>query len=159
MMTGSIVGRILLGGLADWLGVWTVFGTIGFLASIIMLALWLPHVGFAATIVGLMLYGAVSGGWFALVPAATAAISPVHEAGMRFGLLISSLAVPSLIGPVITSTLVSRGDNSFKWAAVWCGVCFFISGMVVNAPPAWALLRRRRGAAEDQAGVIPVDEK
>lgn len=149
-MSGSIVGRIILGGLADFFGVWTIFGTIGFGSAIILFALWLPHVGFVATIVGLVLYGSISGGWFALAPAATAAISPVHEAGMRFGLLISSLAVPSLVGPVITSTLITKGNDSFKWAAVWCGVCFILSGFVTNAVPAGAWLRRRVVKSEAQ---------
>jgi MFS family permease len=87
----------------------------------------------------------ISGSWFALLPAATASISPVRETGMRFGMVVSALAVPSLIGPVITSALII--DDSYKWAAVWVGLCCFVSGLFVNTPPAWRKWKERRAKA------------
>lgn len=99
---GSVVGRLASGVLADRIGVWYVFGSIGFTTAVVLFAFWTPpSIGTAPTVIGLVTYGWVSGSWFALVGSATASISPVEEVGMRIGMLISCLSVPSLIGPVI----------------------------------------------------------
>ncbi|GMK57948.1 hypothetical protein CspeluHIS016_0407820 [Cutaneotrichosporon spelunceum] len=158
-LSGSLVGRCILGWFADIVGVWKVFGAIGPISGIIMLALWLPIVGTAPAIVGLITYGMISGSWFALLPAATATISPVHEAGTRFGMLVSSLAIPSLVGPVITSALIEKGNNTFKWAAVWVGLCSILAGAVVNSVPLMTWWRRRVAGKEaetdTEAGTVP----
>lgn len=153
-LAGSLVGRCVLGWLADVIGVWKVFGSIGPISAIILFALWLPIVGTAPAIVGLIGYGMISGSWFALLPAATATISPVHEAGMRFGMLISVLAVPSLVGPVITSALIEKGNDTFKYAAVWVGVCSLAAGVAVNSVPAMTWWRKRK---EAKAGTETTD--
>lgn len=124
---------------------WTVFGSVGFMAATCMFAFWVPPVKVPGTVVGLVLYGMISGSWFALLPAATASISPVRETGMRFGLVVTSLAVPSLVGPVITSALII--NDSYRWAGVWIGLCCFVSGVLVNTPPAWIKWKRRRELA------------
>ncbi|KLT43920.1 hypothetical protein CC85DRAFT_300843 [Cutaneotrichosporon oleaginosum] len=156
---GSLVGRCILGWFADIVGVWKVFGAVGPVSGIILFALWLPIVGTAPAIVGLIAYGMISGSWFALLPAATATISPVHEAGMRFGMLISALAVPSLVGPVITSALIEKGNNTFKWAAVWVGICSILTGVVVNSVPAMTWWRKRMASKEEETdtelGAVP----
>lgn len=100
---GSVVGRLGSGFLADAVGVMKVWCSIGFASAIVMFALWTPSgMGTAPTIIGLLLWGALNGGWFTLAGSATAAVSPLSETGMRFGMLITCLAVPSLVGPVIS---------------------------------------------------------
>jgi len=153
-MSGSIVGRIGYGLLADRFGVWRVYGTVGFTAAVILFAFWLPsmHGGAGAeaiTIIGLVTYGVISGSWFTLVPAATAAISPVHEAGMRFGMLITVLAVPSLVGPVNTSALIQVGNNRFTYGAVWVGCVYALSGVITNSIPLSEWWKRRRQGKEE----------
>ncbi|BEI86488.1 hypothetical protein CcaverHIS002_0607750 [Cutaneotrichosporon cavernicola] len=158
-LSGSLVGRCILGWMADIVGVWKVFGAVGPVSGIILFALWLPIVGTAPAIVGLITYGMISGSWFALLPAATATISPVHEAGMRFGMLVSALAVPSLVGPVITSALIEKGNNTFKWAAVWVGLCSMLAGAVVNSVPLMTWWRKRMADKESETdtelGTVP----
>ncbi|TXT07516.1 hypothetical protein VHUM_03236 [Vanrija humicola] len=100
---GSVVGRLVSGVVADRIGVWYVFGSIGFTTAVVLFAFWTPPgIGTAPTVIGLVTYGWFSGAWFAMVGSATASISPVEEVGMRIGMLISCLSVPSLIGPVVT---------------------------------------------------------
>lgn len=155
-MSGSIVGRIAFGLLADRFGVWRIYGTVGFISSIVMFAFWLPPMNGgpgaeALTIIGLLSYGVISGSWFTLVPSATAAISPVHEAGMRFGMLITVMAIPSLVGPVITSALIEAGNNRFTYGAVWVGCCTALSGLVTNSIPFAEWVKRRRGWGKEEA--------
>lgn len=105
LQAGSFVGRILAGRLADRFGVWLVFGTIPFFTSLTLFAFWVGSpLGSAPTILGLLFYGAFSGGWFTLAAAATAAISPIEEIGSRIGMMWNGIAVPMLIGPVVTGS-------------------------------------------------------
>lgn len=148
------MGRIGFGMLADRIGVWRVYGCIGFMAAIVMFAFWTPPVGTVATVFGLALFGIMSGGWFVLVPAATAAISPLHEAGMRFGMLITSIAIPSLVGPVISAAL---SGSHFRNGAIFCGVTYFVSGILTNFVPLSKWVKARRGVQEDKTRASSVE--
>lgn len=117
---GSVVGRIGTGLLADVVGAWRVYGGIGLISGIVMFAFWTPpNIGTAPTVLGLVFFGIVSGAWWSLIGSATAAISPVHENGMRIGMLITCCAIPTLVGPVIcggkTSPAPRQADSSADW--------------------------------------------
>jgi len=112
VQAGSFAGRVLAGILADRFGVWTVFGTIPFLTAVTMFAFWVASpIGLAPTLLGQIFYGALSGGWFTLAAAATAAISPTKEIGMRIGMMWNTMAIPALIGPVISGREYETGGE------------------------------------------------
>jgi len=99
---GSFLGRISAGFLADRLGVWRVFATDGAISAVVLFALWIPRgLADAPVVIGLILYGIMSGAWMSLVTASCAAISPLHENGSRLGMIWTLCALPSLAGPVI----------------------------------------------------------
>ncbi|KLT42144.1 MFS general substrate transporter [Cutaneotrichosporon oleaginosum] len=150
LQAGSFVGRIGAGRLADRFGVWLVFGTIPFLTSLTLFAFWVGPVGTAPTIIGLILYGAFSGGWFTLAAAATAAISPIEEIGSRIGMMWNGIAIPMLIGPIVTGRLIETRNNTFMYAGIWTGCTMFLSGCLSVGPIAVAFLRRHaRTEAKD----------
>lgn len=133
---GSISGRILAGQLADRIGVWTVGCTIPFFTSIVMFAFWTPPmIGTAATTLGLIFFGVCSGSWFTLVGAATASISPLKEVGMRFGMLVTMMAVPSMVGPVISGALIQANGGKYTYAGIFNGLSFLLSGFLVICVP------------------------
>lgn len=101
MQAGSFAGRAAAGPLADKFGVWTVFGTVTFANAVVIFAFWTGAPGAGTAIAGLVLFGFVSGAWLTLLTAATAAISPVKEIGMRIGMLWTVGAIPNMVGPVI----------------------------------------------------------
>lgn len=139
---GSVVGRLVMGVIADRIGVWRVFSFIPFATGVVMFAFWTPpNMGTGGAVAGLVLYGWMSGGFFSCMGSATASFSPLEEVGTRIGLLISSLAIPSLIGPVITGALIQ--DDKFTYAGIWLGSCFIISGLLLNAPTEVRWIRRR----------------
>lgn len=118
LQAGSFVGRVLAGRLADRFGVWLVFGMIPFLTSVSLFAFWVGSpIGAAPTILGLVFYGAFSGGWFTLAAAATAAISPVQEIGSRIGMMWNGIALPMLIGPVVTGSKYDEAESSARMRA------------------------------------------
>ncbi|RSH77652.1 uncharacterized protein EHS24_003213 [Apiotrichum porosum] len=139
---GSVVGRLVMGVIADRIGVWRVFSFIPFATGVVMFAFWTPpNMGTGGAVAGLVLYGWMSGGFFSCMGSATASFSPLEEVGTRIGLLISSLAIPSLIGPVITGALIQ--DDKFTYAGIWLGSCFIVSGLLLNAPTEVRWIRRR----------------
>ena len=96
-----MTGRAGCGFLSDRLGVYRVFVTSAICCGITVLAFWtgwpMPT---PVVVVGLFIYGLVSGPWIALVPTACAAISPGKELGMRVGMIWTLSGFTLLAGPV-----------------------------------------------------------
>ena len=143
LQAGSFVGRAAAGVLADYFGVWNVFGTMLFGSAISVFAFWTPTVGVAPAIVGMVLFGIFSGGWFTLCAAACATISPVTEIGMRLGMLWTAAGIPILVGPVVAGLLVTAGGDKFTYAGIFCGITFLIASLVTLAPRFVPLLKSR----------------
>lgn len=151
LQAGNFVGRITCGPLADWLGTWRVFVSFAALSAVWLFAFFVARLGTAAIVVGLAGYGFASGGHITLIPAVTASISPAHEIGLRIGLLWTVLAVPMLVGPVISGELIQAGGGAYRWAGVWNGLQFVMSSTVLGLPGTVQWWRRRH---EKQDGVV-----
>jgi MFS family permease len=134
LQAGSFVGRAAAGVLADRFGLWNVFGTMLFGSAVTVFTLWTPQVGTAPAILGMVLFGFFSGGWFTLCAAACASISPVSEIGMRLGMLWAAAGVPILVGPVVSGFLVTLDGDKFVYAGIFCGVTSLIGAVVTLAP-------------------------
>lgn len=149
LQTGSFVGRVLAGVLADNVGVWNLFGSVGFVTPVWVLATWIPRVGSAGGIVALLGYGVLSGAWITLVSASAAAISPTREIGLRLGMLWSATGPPILIGPSVSGQLITAAGGKFTYAGVFCGVTLLAGAVLIVVPHVGNRLRRKRRAAED----------
>jgi MFS family permease len=101
LQAGSFLGRATSGFLADRLGAWRVFVSMGLLTAIVLFSFWTAPVNAAATVAGMACYGYTSGAWITLVSAVTVAISAPHEAGMRVGMMWTVVSIPILAGPVV----------------------------------------------------------
>lgn len=146
LQAGSFLGRIVVGPLADRFGVWKVFGSASLLSGVSVLAFWTGRVGPGGAIAGLVIYGLASGGWMTMVTAATSAISPVTQIGMRIGMLWTFSALPNMVGPVICGALIGAAGGRFTWAGVMTGIMMLIGTGVMTAPAVrgWVCERRER---------------
>ncbi|WOO83105.1 Aspyridones efflux protein apdF [Vanrija pseudolonga] len=149
LSSGSFIGRPFAGLMADKLGVWNVFGTISFITSICLFAFWVAPMNTPATIVGWFSYGWLSGAWVTLVAAVVASISPAHEIGMRVGMVWSCCGPTLLVGPVICGVLVQAGNNTFKYAGIFCGCTFLIGSIMEVAPRMYEFVRGRVGQSKE----------
>lgn len=148
LQAGNFVGRMASGPLADRLGTWAVFVAFAVLSAVTLFAFYVAPMGVPATVAGLALYGLVSGAQVTLIPAVTACISPAHEIGMRLGLLWTVLAVPMLVGPVISGELISAGHGKYKWAGLWNALMFCCAAVTLSVP---GFMTWRRGRQEVRA--------
>jgi MFS family permease len=148
LQAGNFIGRMASGPLADRFGVWLIFVGFAILSAIALFAFFIAPMGTPATVAGLAIYGAVSGGHVTLIPAVTASISPAHEIGMRLGLLWTVLSVTMLVGPVISGELVGAGHGTYKWAGLWNALMFCCSSAILSVPGYATWRRERQKSAE-----------
>lgn len=166
VQAGSFIGRGASGFLADAFGVWNIFVASGLSLTVTLLAFWtgvpLPD---AVVVIGIFTYGIASGAWIALVAASCAAISPTREFGMRLGMLWSSTALLQTFGPVICggesfvpakgesadrSALVTQGNNTFTYAAIFCAIAALIGTAITIAPRILEIVQLRSASKSQE---------
>ena len=112
------------------MGRFTVFLSMAALTSLIVLCLWLPSSGTAATVVFAVIFGFSSGAVASILPAIIAQISHIHQIGVRTGVLFSVVAVAVLIGSPIGGQLISndgfRSMQGFSGAMLMAGSCVYV---------------------------------
>ncbi|OCT47777.1 hypothetical protein CLCR_03639 [Cladophialophora carrionii] len=125
----STFGRTIPPFLADRLGRFTVFLAMGLLSCVIVLALWLPSSGTAATIVFCLVFGFSSGAVASILPSLVATISHISQIGVRTGCNFSVVAVAVLIGSPIGGQLIQndgyKSMQGFSGALLGGGLIVF----------------------------------
>ena len=95
---GSTVGRLFLGGIADRMGreTFLIAMYVGLAAS---LAIWMFGSSFYVLGVFALAFGLFYGGWVAILPAVVADLFGGRQAGRIIGVLYTSVAIGTLVGP------------------------------------------------------------
>ncbi|UZJ25650.1 MFS transporter [Rhodococcus antarcticus] len=140
----SIVGRLALGGLADRLGVVRTYQGC-FVAMAASYALWLGVPGYARLVVFAVVLGVGYGGFVALGPAVAAQTFGVQGLGGLLGVLYTSAAVGSALGPPVAGALIEA--RGFTVVAVL--------GLVIGAAAVGVVLMIRppaTSAPDDRTG-------
>ena len=138
----SIVGRLALGALAGRVGVLRTYQGC-FLLMAGSFALWLGSPSYTRLVAFAVLLGVGYGGFVALGPPLVAEIFGVQGLGALLGVLYTSAAVGSAIGPPLAGVLI--GDGSGYGTTV-------VASLVVAAL-ATALVHRVRPAGRQDAAV------
>ncbi|WP_421580919.1 MFS transporter [Shinella sp. M31] len=114
---GSTAGRFCLGGLADRLGrdTFLVAMYVGIAAS---LAVWAFAAGPLALAAFALLFGLFYGGWVAVLPAVVADHFGQHNVGGTIGILYTSVAIGTLIGPSIAGYIHDASNSYFPAIAI-----------------------------------------
>lgn len=118
--------------------------------AVAVFAFWIGRMNEGATVAGLVIYGMVSGAHLTLPPAVIATISPAHEIGMRVGMLWTMLAIPMLVGPVITGELIAIANRTYRWAGLWNGLMFVLAACCLNAPGIYRWFRARKNGKQTE---------
>lgn len=101
---GSTAGRFLLGSVADRLGR-NRFLTATYVAMALAMGVWAMASTSTALIVFALIYGIVYGGWVAVLPSVVADRFGTVKLSGVMGLLYTSVAIGTLVGPVAVGLL------------------------------------------------------
>ncbi|CCF54226.1 hypothetical protein NDA11_002727 [Ustilago hordei] len=133
MNAASMFGRLASGPLADRYGRFNVLTLFGF-ASFLSLILFWPIPGLTLTKAGVITlsitYGVASGGSIATVASCVAQISK-KNAGAKLGLMWTLAAPGTLVGPVISTALVSKMDGRYTALAVWAAGTTLVGSTII----------------------------
>ncbi|SPC65570.1 related to Monocarboxylate transporter 1 [Ustilago sp. UG-2017b] len=133
MNAASMFGRLASGPLADRYGRFNVLTLFGF-ASFLSLILFWPIPGLTLTKAGVVTlsitYGVASGGSIATVASCVAQISK-KNAGAKLGLMWTLAAPGTLVGPVISTALVSKMDGRYTALAVWAAGTTLVGSTII----------------------------
>ncbi|KAI9162723.1 MFS general substrate transporter [Paramyrothecium foliicola] len=117
----SLFGRLGSGYISDKLGKFNSFVVSCSVAGTLILALWIPASGTAATVTFVVLFGLFSGAYISLMAALVAQISPLEELGYRNGLTFFGSAIGGLITSPIAGAIL-EGPGSWNGLKIFAGV-------------------------------------
>ncbi len=135
---GSILGRFVLGGLADRLGRRRSFGGM-FVGMLVMLVWWYLSTGLVPLGIFAVLFGTFYGGFVALSPALAADYFGGRSISGIIGFLYSGVAVGTLCGPVLAGVAFDL-YGSYQLpilAAAACNIVAVIAIASLRDPVAW----------------------
>lgn len=141
----STVGRLGSSYLSDKVGALRVHAATTFVASLLVLVLWVVADTVAPAIAFAVLFGVFSGAVIGLPPASVAYIlgpDGQDKLGQWTGMMYSCAAVFSLAGPVIAGHLITEFHNNFLTVQLWSGICLLMSaGCMAGA--IWCLQKQK----------------
>ena len=115
---GSTAGRFLLGGVADRIGR-DRFLVATYIAMALSMGLWVSASSSIGLIIFAVFYGIFYGGWVAVLPSVVADRFGTAKLSGVIGLLYTSVAIGTLVGPVATGLLFDA-TQSYHLAIVAC---------------------------------------
>jgi len=121
----SLIGRLAVGVLADYIGSFNSMLMITSLTGFFTFALWIPGGGSMGGIIAYAIaFGFGSGGYVSIFPACVSAISPIPEIGTRIGLAALINAFGALTGSPLGGALIRTsldGTTSYLGLQCFCG--------------------------------------
>jgi MFS family permease len=107
--TASVVGRLALGALAAPLGLLRVFRGCFLACALSFVVWWVAGGSYALLLAFAVVLGIGYGGYVALAPAVVAARFGVERLGALLGVLYTSAAVGSAVGPPLAGAVIDAG--------------------------------------------------
>jgi len=143
----SVVGRLALGALAGRVGVLRTYQACYALMAG-SFALWLGEPSYARLVVFAVLLGVGYGGFVALGPPLVAEVFGVQGLGALLGVLYTSAAIGSAVGPPVAGVLIGDGDGYGTAVATALAVAAVSALLVLRVRPG------RRGNPAGRGGVL-----
>jgi MFS family permease len=131
----SVVGRLALGAAANRIGVLRTYQGC-FVVMAASFALWLGSPGYPRLVSFALLLGVGYGGFVALGPAVVAELFGVQGLGGLLGVLYTSAAFGSAVGPPLAGVLISRSDGYLSTIVAALAIAALAVLVVLRVRPA-----------------------
>ncbi|CDK26756.1 unnamed protein product [Kuraishia capsulata CBS 1993] len=141
---GAFFGRPLFGFLGDKFGPVHMGIISSMLSALFSLALWIPARNLAAAVAFALVAGAICGTIWVIFGALAVRVVGMQRFQMGLALGLVVLSTGSITGPVITISLTTGGaanPKQYQHPAIFVGVCYFVSGIVLIVLRAWLIAR------------------
>lgn len=129
----SIIGRTVPNALADKVGHYNMMIMMATLTTVLILGVWLPTSGDAATVAFAALFGISSGAGIGLTPVLCAHISPITEINIRSGTALTISSFAALTGSPIGGQIIAKSFGSFDNVKIFGGVACGIGTLLFLA--------------------------
>jgi MFS family permease len=113
----SVAGRLVLGALADRIGVMFLLKTC-YLVLALSFAIWMVGSSYPVLFAFALVLGAGYGGFVALSPAVIVELFGVGKLGTMMGLMFTSGGVGALLGPPLAGVIIDW-SGTYQWAIVY----------------------------------------
>ncbi|KZV66521.1 MFS general substrate transporter [Peniophora sp. CONT] len=134
---GSAVGRLIAGILGDRFGIMNVM--IPFTIFVVVFTYIWPFIhGTGSIIATMILYGASTGAFAALLAGPMMAMGPTEDVGRRTGIYYTIIAMGSLAGPPISGA-IHDATRSYVLAAIYAGTAV-LAGVACLVASRWFVL-------------------
>ncbi|THC96401.1 hypothetical protein EYZ11_004135 [Aspergillus tanneri] len=121
----SLFGRTIPNYLADRFGRFNIMLIMSCIASICILAIYIPVTSNTGIIVFASVFGFASGAFVSLAPTIMAQISPLGKVGQRIGTMYGMASLGALFGSPIGGALIKSWGGSYTGMIVFSGVMEF----------------------------------
>jgi len=125
----SIVGRLLLGAVADRTGIFSLYKASALVLGL-SYVLWIISNSYGMLVAFALVMGSSYGGMVALSPAVMAELFGVQGLGAMLGALYSSSAISALVGPPLAGFVVDY-TGSYLWAAGFAGAAGVVGFLIL----------------------------
>lgn len=141
----SAIGRILTGFLSDrLLGPLNTLLLVLVLTSLSLLVLWPSSVSLAPLIIFVLVNGASSGGFFAIMPTVVNNVMGTQRMAVSFGMIVTGWGGGYLMGSPIAGYLLAAFGGSSRGIAAYRPAVFWAGGMALAATAIIGALRWRK---------------
>ena len=130
---GSTLGRFVLGGVADRMGRGRALALIILMTGVALLY-WLTATSFIALAIFALAFGLFYGGFVALIPAFTADLFGLRAASAVIGVLYTSVAFGTLLGPTLAGWAFDT-TGSYTWPILVCAIGCLVAAAIVTRLP------------------------
>jgi MFS family permease len=146
--SGSVVGRIGTGALADRFGTFNILTLMALLTATLTIC-WVAMTSLSTMVIFSVLYGLFSGGLIPLGSACVAKITPPEQMGrigLRLGFTMMMCSISAFGGGPLSSYLLeSQGDDGRLAACLFSGVMTFVGGGTIFVILGWRVVGGNEG--------------
>lgn len=144
---GSIIGRPIVGVMADRMGPIQVSIAMSWITCIITLGMWIPCKTYGTAIAFALIEGAIMGSLWVCMGPINAAIIGIRKLGVGMSISQAGTGIFGFLSPIIGIALKRdslKGRGQYRNVAIFIGCCYFGAGLAMWILRGWFIARQKK---------------